>query len=233
MTTDKTILITGANRGIGLEIVNQYLANTDFKIIACCRNPNDATELKNLQKKNNNLDVFPLDINSNSDQEKLIKKLSGCSLEYVFLNAGTYGEKEKIGQLRNENISQVIHTNSISQIILAQALWPNLQKGQAKQLIVITSKMGSIGDNGSGGAYSYRASKAALNALMRSLAIDLFSQGLRVLLIHPGWVRTRMGGENGLINCEQSVSGIIKTIATYGENAKGEFRAYDGTKIPW
>lgn len=239
MSANKAVLITGANRGIGLGFVKHYLNLDNYSIIACCRDPSIATELVNLSKNNNNnnssIEIQKLDITSKSDRSDLVENLKNRSLDIVFLNAGMYGESEEVfGELSEKNLLDVIFTNSISQIMLAQDLWPFLAQGNEKLMVVLSSKMGSIGDNTKGGSYSYRASKAALNALMRSLSLDLYDKGLRLKLIHPGWVQTRMGGGNALITIDDSVNGILSIINNNNSLlSSGEFLDYSGTVVPW
>ena len=235
----KNILITGANRGLGLGFVTHYLNQDNYNIIACCRNPSMANDLnllsKNIPSKNTSLNIVKLDITDKKDRSSLFQKIHKHALDIIILNAGIYGERnEQFGKLSDENLLEVINTNAISQILLAQDLWPCLERGSDKLMVVISSKMGSIADNKKGGSYAYRASKAALNALMKSLAIDLFDKGLTLKLIHPGWVQTRMGGEHGLLTVQDSISGIVSVMdsADFRLNT-GAFVDYLGKEVPW
>jgi NAD(P)-dependent dehydrogenase (short-subunit alcohol dehydrogenase family) len=208
-----TVLITGTNRGIGLEFVEQYLAQGD-KVIASCRNPAGEGALQTLA-------------------EGLPGQLAGAPIDIFVNNAGIYGRREGFGELEAEPWAEVFHVNSVAPVILTQLLMENFNKGSLKKLIYLTSKMGSIGDNQGGGSYVYRSSKAALQAAVRSLSIDLKDKGFSVALVHPGWVRTDMGGPNGLIDTKTSVTGLISVIEALDLQSSGGFFNYDGNVIPW
>ena len=231
------VLITGANRGIGLELVKQYLTDSNYSVIACCRQVASAQDLAQLHEQYpQRLVIKPLDIVDRQSQMQLQDYLQSANvgLDCVWLNAGMYGDTdEQFEQVSIENMQQVIFTNSIAQFKLAQIVWPFMQASLQKNLVVMTSKVGSIGDNSSGGRYSYRASKAALNSMMRSLAMDLYDSGLRLILMHPGWVKTDMGGVNALITTEQSVAGMRQVVAERAATACGDFVDYQGQDIPW
>lgn len=227
-----TVLITGTNRGIGLEFVEQFLARGD-KVIASCRNPADQGALQSLATNNSSLQLVQLDVSSQASMEALPAQLAGAPIDVFVNNAGIYGRREGFGELEAEPWNEVFQVNSVAPIILTQLLMENFAKGSAKKLVYLTSKMGSIGDNKGGGSYVYRSSKAALNAAVKSLSIDLNDKGFSVALLHPGWVRTEMGGPNGLIDTKTSVTGLMEVIAGLDPASSGSFLNYDGSVIPW
>jgi NAD(P)-dependent dehydrogenase (short-subunit alcohol dehydrogenase family) len=227
-----SVLITGTNRGIGLEFVEQFLAQGD-KVIASCRNPAAQGALQTLAQNSSSLQLVQLDVSSQASMEALPNQLAGTAIDVFVNNAGIYGPREGFGELEAEPWNEVFQVNSVAPIILTQLLMENFVKGRAKKLVYLTSKMGSIGDNQGGGSYVYRSSKAALNAAVKSLSIDLKDKGFSIALLHPGWVRTDMGGPNGLIDVKTSVTGLMEVIAGLDKSSSGSFLNYDGSAIPW
>ena len=186
-----TLLITGANRGLGLEFCRQYAAE-GWQVLACCRNPETATELANMP----NVRVFSLDVADFAQIDKLAAQLQDTAIDVLINNAGIYGDSDKhrFGQLDYAAWMQTLTINTQAPVKMAEAFLPALNRGHKKLVVSISSLMGSIADNSSGGSLLYRSSKAALNAAMKSLAIDLEGQGIGVLVLHPGWVKTDMVG---------------------------------------
>ncbi len=228
-----TILITGANRGLGLTFVEQY-AKTGALILACCRSPSEATELQQLAKNHTNIQIHQLDVSSQENIESLANKLN-MPIDILINNAGMLEEKELgLGNLSQEALLKTFLVNSIAPIKITEAFTQHLAKSHRKLLVNISSSMGSISENLSGSYYSYRASKAALNMLMKSAGIDLAPQGIKVLLLHPGWVKTRMGGEQAAIEPSESIAGMCKVIENYNP-APGEVRfyRYNGEIVSW
>ena len=244
----KRILITGANRGIGLEFLNQLL-NQNNHVIATCRNEEKSTELKkNFSKFNDNLDVITLDLSKNKDIENVKNLIGNLPIDIFICNAGIYGPgfykpedaRKKFG-LKNlkEGIfdidawGEVFKVNTIAPLHLTKALAENLNKGTEKKLIYISSYMGSINDNQDGGHYIYRTSKSALNQLVKGLSIDLNSSGFIVVSVHPGWVKTDMGGQIADLDTKTSVSGLLKVIKNLKFSDNGKFINYDGKELNW
>lgn len=226
------ILITGANRGIGLEFVRQY-AEQGHNIFACCRNPQQADALHQLAL-DYPISILQLDLTDPNSRQQLTEQLADYPLDILINNAGIYGPRNLLPeQLEQAPWQQLFQTNSVAPILLTQALQPNLLAGLQRKAIFITSKMGSMADNLSGGSYLYRASKAALNASVRSLSIDYQPLPIYCLLLHPGWVQTDMGGRQALITPQQSVKGMIQQITALDNTSSGQFFAYDGTPISW
>ena len=226
------ILITGANRGIGLEFTKQYLARGET-ILATCRSPKGATELQALADQYSQLTVLTLDVADGASMSGFASQLVQTAIDIFINNAGVYGPRSGFGDLSEPEWAEVFRVNASAPLVLTQTVIDNLRAGKLKKMVFLTSKMGSIGDNQGGGSYIYRSSKAALNAAVKSLSIDLAGEGFSVGLLHPGWVRTDMGGPNGLIDAPESVAGLTKVIDDLGPSNTGNFFNYDGSIIPW
>ena len=225
----QTVFITGANRGLGLEFARQY-ATDGWSVIATCRNPEAASELSGLA----GVEVHALDVADFDAVQALADTLKDRSIDVLINNAGTYGPKGYgLGEVDFAAWEQVLRTNVLGPLRVAQCFAPNVAKGERKVMAFLSSKMGSMTDNTSGGGYIYRSSKAALNAVIKSLSHDLGGDGIVSLALHPGWVRTDMGGPNGLIDAPQSVSGLRQVIGDAGPRDNGGFFSYDGSHIPW
>ena len=181
-----------------------------------------------------NLKVHSLDVRSDQSLEDFSSKLGDTPVDIFINNAGVYGPRDSsFSNVDEKNWIPVFQTNAIAPLLLTQLIIENLKNGSQKKLIYITSKMGSIDDNKSGGAYIYRSSKTALNSVVKSISVDLAKDDMKVALLHPGWVRTDMGGPNGLIDTSASVSGMTEVIDSLSQSDSGCFFNYDGSKIPW
>ncbi len=227
-----TVLITGANRGIGLEFTRQYLARGET-VLATCRDPKHADALNQLAKDHSALSVLTLDVSSSDSLSSFPSQLAETPIDIFINNAGIYGPRSSFGDLEEAAWAEVFKVNSSAPLILTQLVIDNLRAANTRKMVFLTSKMGSIADNQGGGSYIYRSSKAALNAAVKSLAIDLSAEGFLVGLLHPGWVRTDMGGPNGLIDVETSVTGLTSVIDNLSAENSGGFFNYDGNIIPW
>ena len=228
-----TVLITGTNRGIGLEFVKQFLTREDT-VLATCRDMGSATELRQLKNDTRKLHIFELDVSSQKSMEDLTLQLAGHAIDIFINNAGVYGPRDStFGKVSANEWAKVLQVNAKAPMILTQLLVDNLRDGSDKKLLYITSKMGSIDDNKGGGSYVYRSSKAALNAVVKSISVDLRDSGFSVAVLHPGWVQTDMGGPNALIDVTTSVSKMIDVIDNLNFHNSGSFFNYDGGIIPW
>ena len=229
-----TVLITGANRGLGLEFCRQY-ANAGWNVIACCRNPGQSSDLKDLSKRYNSIQIEALDVADFDQIDSLSKKLRETGIDVLINNAGVYGDKSGhgFGQLDYQAWQHSFLINTIAPMKMVEAFLPQIKLGDKKLIVNISSLMGSLADNGSGGSILYRSSKAALNAAMKSLSIDLSNQNIGVLILHPGWVQTDMGGANALIDSKTSVSGMCAVINGFTLAQSGAFVKYDGKPMPW
>jgi len=224
-----TLLITGANRGVGLELTRQYVAD-GWEVHACCRDPDKAGELRQLA----NAKVYRLDVSREESIVQLAERLVGIPIDLLLNNAGVYGgDGNKLGGINTEEWLQVFRINTIAPLLMAQSFLKNISNSNGKTIATLTSKVGSIADNSGGSNYMYRSSKTAVNQAMKSLSIDTADLGIKTAVLHPGWVQTEMGGPNALITTEQSASGLIKVINNLTPEQSGGFYNYDGTEIPW
>lgn len=229
-----TVLITGANRGLGLEFSRQY-AEAGWRVLACCRDPDRADELRRLASVWPTLALYRLDVGDFAAVDALARELAAESIDVLLNNAGVYGDSAQtpFGALDYDLWQKVLRIDTLAPMKLAEAFLPHVERSQTKLIVAITSLMGSIADNGGGGSIMYRSAKAALNAAMKSLSIDLRGRGVGVLLLHPGWVKTDMGGPNAPTLPEESVSGMRRVIATYAPSDSGRFLDFRGQELPW
>jgi len=228
----KTVLITGANRGLGLEFCRQY-AQAGWQVIACCRQPENAQALLEIPSHYSSVRIVPLDVRDHQQCNSLAAELKNVAIDVVISNAGVHGDRTAFGQLDYQVWRDTLEINVLSAIKLAEVFTTHLAASQQGLFVAISSLMGSMADNGSGGSYLYRSSKAALNAAMKSLSYDFSRQKTGVLIFHPGWVRTDMGGPNGLIEVDESISGMRRVIDNFTMSQTGQFVKYDGSAMPW
>ncbi|CAH1605258.1 Short-chain dehydrogenase [Vibrio jasicida] len=227
----QTVFITGANRGIGLSLTELYLQQ-GTQVHATSRNLTDSKELHALASHYNTLVLHELDVTDYQRVAQLAIELPAIDL--LINNAGYYGPKGYgFGNTDIEEWRQVFEINTIAPLKLVESFYPLLQQGKAKKIACISSKVGSMTENTSGGGYIYRSSKAALNSVVKSLSNDLTDEGFTVLALHPGWVRTAMGGPNALIDTQTSADGLAKVIEQSTQENSGQFINYDGTELPW
>jgi len=216
-----SVLITGANRGLGLEFARQY-ASDGWAVVATAREV--TPELDSLGVRVETLDMSDLEAVAGFGQRL-------DSLDLLVANAGTYGPKSVTTREDGETWLETFAVQTVGPFLLAQSVLPLVARSNGK-LIAITSRMGSIEDNTSGGYIAYRSSKTALNSAWRCLAIDNRGK-VTAAVLHPGWVQTRMGGSSAPLTPEQSVAGLRKVIEGLGPQDSGEFFSYDGSQIPW
>jgi NAD(P)-dependent dehydrogenase (short-subunit alcohol dehydrogenase family) len=224
-----TVLITGASRGIGLEFVRQY-AVEGWRVHAACRDPDKARDLKAIK---GDVRVHPLDVTDETQIGGLAKSLAGEPIDVLINNAGIYPVRDSFGKTDVEAWMRTLRTNTIAPVCVAEAFIPHLEGGQRKMIVNITSRMGSIAENTSGGSYAYRSSKAALNMAAKSMSIDLRGRGITIVVFHPGWVQTDMGGSSAPVTPGNSVSGMRAKIASLTAADSGSFFSYDGHPIAW
>jgi NAD(P)-dependent dehydrogenase (short-subunit alcohol dehydrogenase family) len=225
------VLITGANRGLGLEFTQQYAAD-GWNVLACCRHPQSALALQALAAAHSNVKVHALDVTDFAQIDALAMQLKDEAIDVLINNAGIY-PSSSFGDTNYDDWANGFKVNSMAPLKMAEAFVQHITRGQLKKIATLTSKMGSIDDNTSGESYSYRSSKCAVNMVMKSLSIDLKPYGISVVTLHPGWVQTDMGGRNALISAQTSVSGLRKVIDSLTIESTGRFIAYDGKAIPW
>lgn len=229
------ILITGANRGIGLELVRQY-AVEHWRVFATCRRPETARTLAELAEARPEVSIHRLDVTRSDDLRALAAELAGEPLDVLYNNAGIYLETHyegpEPGALRYDDWMHTLEVNTLGPVRVTEALVDNVAASRRRLVAVNTSHMGSIADIRQPGSYYYRSSKAALNAAMRGLAAALEPRGIGVLLLHPGGVATRMGPSDGMSSAE-SVTGLRQRIDEYKARDSGRFLRFDGTEMPW
>lgn len=225
-----SVLITGANRGIGLGLAKLY-ATKGWKVHACCRKPESADDLKAIS---GDVRVHKLNVLDTDDLDTLVAELKGQPIDILINNAGVYGPKTAgFGNIDYQAWADVFQVNSMAPLRVSVALLGNLQLSQTRKIVMISSQMGSMTDNSSGGSYIYRSSKAAINAVLKSLSVDLDSDGFTCVTMHPGWVQTDMGGPNALIGVDKSVEGLSEVINGLTRENNGQFLRFDGPAIPW
>jgi NAD(P)-dependent dehydrogenase (short-subunit alcohol dehydrogenase family) len=237
--TMSTVLITGANRGLGIEFVKQYAAD-GWNVLATAREPEKAQELKQIASRHRGVSTHTMDIADDESIEKLVGELGGIAVDVMIHNSGIYPQKgQKFGEIDYGGWSEALETNLFGPMRLTEALIDNVAASERKQIAAISSSMASLRaiQGGSvaqaGVAYQYRTSKTALNMAMAVLATELASRGISVVMIDPGWVKTDMGGPNAQLTPEQSISGIRKVLAGDPMNLTGKFIGYDGVVRPW
>ena len=225
--TQKTVLITGANRGLGLEFAKQF-AQLGYTVIGTARNPEKATELKAL-----GANVIALDVTDSESVAGMAVSLKGTPIDILVNNAGVIGNpQDNFKSFDFDKALITLNINSLGPMRVTQALYDNLLAGNEKKVIQITSILGSI-ENNSGGYYDYRASKAALNTMNKSLSIELESEGFTCVVLHPGWVKTDLGGERAPLEPAQSIKGMLAVIQGLEDDDNGKFYDYQGNAIPW
>jgi NAD(P)-dependent dehydrogenase (short-subunit alcohol dehydrogenase family) len=231
--TNPAILITGANRGIGLELTEQF-AKDGWQVLACCRNPADAGQLQALSERDPAIELHALDVTNYEQMASLADQLGNRPIDILLSNAGIYGSKGVgFGEVDAQEWRQVLEVNTIAPLMLVQTFVEQVAASQQKLVAVISSKVGSIADNSSGGSYIYRSSKTAVNQVVKSLSIDLAGRDITVISLHPGWVKTDMGGTNAEISTDESVSGLKSILQSAGLAQSGQFLEFNGNSIPW
>ena len=228
-----SILITGTNRGIGLEFVKHYLKNNE-KVIATCRNKNSAKDLLELKNTTSNLSLVELDVSNPNSINEFASKITDQPIDTFINNAGVFGPRNnEFGNFNAKEWLDVFNINTIAPLLITQKILKNLRLGKNKKLVFISSKVGSIEENTGGGMYIYRSSKTALNQVIKSLSIDFKDENFIAAALHPGWVQTDMGGPNALIDTKTSVKGMAEVIDNLVLKNSGRFYNYDGSSIPW
>lgn len=230
-----TILITGANRGLGLEFARQYLKDGQT-VIACCRAPDGAKALNALEgDAGDRLRVEKLDVTSDASCAALVGKLKGEAIDMLVNNAGIIGpamEKQSTSSMDYDGWAETFAVNAMAPLRATMALLPNLEAGKGRVVANVTSCMGSITET-SPNAVAYRSSKAALNMVMKCLSLDLADKGFTVTVLHPGWVQTDMGGPKADLTPTESVTGMRAVLAGLSTADNGKFFNYDGKPLPW
>lgn len=230
-----SILITGSNRGLGLEWARQH-AQAGWRVYATCRHPAEAAELHALAARHTALSVHRLDVTRHDEMQALAVELQHEAIDLLVNNAGVYLEKfdeRLIGRISYDDWLDTVRVNTLGAIRMTEAFVEQVARSRRRLVVAITSHMGSIAEIGEPGSYYYRSSKAALNAAMKGLSLELKARGIGIMLMHPGWVQTRMGGPGARYTPAQSVQGMRKLIDRFDLADTGRFFRFDGTEIPW
>lgn len=235
----QSILITGSNRGVGLELARQYLGRGNTRVFATCRNPGSARELHRLAVQYpGRVQIFALDV---TDETTITAAADAVraetdSLDMLINNAGVFprdASMTRFGYLDAEAMLNILHINAVGPVLVAQAFANLLRKGTHPRLINISSDAGSLAMKDGGCNYTYPASKAALNMFMRCMAGELKSAGVVTIAIHPGWVRTDMGGPGAALSVEESASGLMSVFDRLTMQDNGGYFRWDGQQMPW
>lgn len=223
----RTVLVTGANRGIGLEFARQYRA-AGWTVIGTARKPDKADDLRAT-----GAEVVQLDVADAESVSKMATALKGRPIHLLINNAGISGRGGAVAELDFDRIERVFAVNTLGPMRVTKALLPNLKAAGDPTVVSISSGLGSIENNTGGGWYGYRESKAALNMFMRTLAAEMRDDGFKCIAMSPGWVRTDMGGAQATLSPEESITGMRRVIDRLTAEDSGGFFNHDGEKLPW
>ena len=227
-----TVLITGANRGLGLEFVRQYAASGS-RVLATARNPSQAKELAALARGNDQISVHALDVSADQSVRALATELGDQPIDILLNNAGYWGgDRQRFGQIDYASALETYNINTLGPLRVAEAFAEHVARSERKLLVAVTSGMGSISDS-SGGSYAYRASKAALNMSFHNLGLDLKSRGIIAVVINPGWVQTDMGGKHAPTTVQDSISAMRRVFEGLTLADSGNFLNYKGGTLGW
>ncbi|WP_223786712.1 SDR family oxidoreductase [Marinicella meishanensis] len=218
-----TYLVTGANRGIGLELCQQLKA-AGHAVIAVCRQSSPELDALGVRV------LADCDVSDPAAVKQLAERLGDTSIDVLINNAGVLS-RNALGEIDYDTVLHQYRVNAMGPLLVTETLLPNLHAGS--KVAIITSRMGSVADNDSGGHYGYRMSKAAVNMAGASLAIDLKDRGIAVGLLHPGYVKTNMTGHNGFVDTRHSAQGLLQRIAQLRMENSGQFWHAEGEQLPW
>ncbi|MDB4476176.1 SDR family oxidoreductase [bacterium] len=227
-----SLLITGVNRGLGLEFITQYVA-VGWTVIGTCRDPEGASEAQALAAASPKLSLHKLDVSDFDAVSALAETLKNTPIDVLILNAGMMAERTGLGTFNAKDFLQVLNVNVVAPAIFIQAFAGHVAASERKIIVGMGSTLGSIAGNTTGGMYSYRSSKAALHAIMRTASVDLKDKGITAIAMHPGWVATDMGGDGADIQSSESISGMMSVIDGLSLSDSGRFLTYAGEELPW
>jgi NAD(P)-dependent dehydrogenase (short-subunit alcohol dehydrogenase family) len=228
-------MITGSNRGIGLALTSESLARGD-RVFATCQHPEEADALHALAAEHGDrLTILRLDVTDEETIEASVEAIQSeeNGLDVLINNAGISPSGERLGRLDADTMLHTLHVNAVGPMIVSQAFLELVRGGDDPKIINISSQLGSLTRKSSGGRYSYCSSKAALNMLTRALAFDLRPDGVIVMAMHPGWVRTDMGGSSAPVEPAESAQGILQVVDELTMSDSGAFYTYQGREVPW
>ncbi len=231
----RKVFLTGANRGLGLEMARQLLARGDW-VLATARRPEQAVALQALARQHpNRLQVLALDVADPRAVQRVAQQAAEATqaLDVLINNAGVLFEGERLGHLEAERLCQAFRVNAVGPVLLTQALLPLLQGGRRPVVFNLSTQLASLSKKTFGGYYGYAASKAALNMFTRTLAAELRPQGIIVVAVHPGWVQTDMGGPQAPLQPATSVAGMLRLLDGLTLAHSGGFYTWEGREHPW
>ncbi len=231
------ILITGSNRGIGLELARQYLERDDTHIFATCRNPDSASALQQLAaQQRGRVQLIQLDVTDTASINASVQAIEADGIDILINNAGVFPRDDRattFGKLDGAAMLENWHVNAVAPIMVTQAYADLLRRGNAARLVMISSDAGSLTLKDGGCNYTYPASKAALNMLTRCVAAELKADDIITTMIHPGWVQTDMGGPTADLTVPESAQGVIRVIDSLTSADNSAFFRWDGERMPW
>jgi NAD(P)-dependent dehydrogenase (short-subunit alcohol dehydrogenase family) len=237
-----TVLITGAGRGLGLEFVRQYAAD-GWTVIATARTPDRHAELATLTKAAaGRIKLHALDVTDHAAIDGLAARLEGVAIDVLINNSGTMGvhsyagqgmQAQRFGSSDYEDWLNQFRVNALAPMKMSEAFVEHVARSLQKKIVTLSTVLASVGGNNLGGLYAYRSSKAAVNAVMKSMALDLARRGIIAVPVHPGWAATDMGGPNAQVRPQHSVAGLRQVIAGLSKDKSGRFWQWDGKELNW
>jgi NAD(P)-dependent dehydrogenase (short-subunit alcohol dehydrogenase family) len=229
----KSVLITGANRGLGLEFARQY-ASEGWRVFACCRFPEKSGALEDVASSGGSTRILRLDVRDTRRVFEVARELRGEPVDVLINNAGLYGPRDQpFGSVDEAEWLEVLRVNVIAPLKVAEAFASNVASSERRIIASVSSFLGSISDNTSGHDYPYRTSKAALNMVVKTMAVDLEERGILTVALSPGWVKTDMGGSGAPLSPRESVAGMRAVLDRLKPEDSGGFFHYDGERLPW
>jgi NAD(P)-dependent dehydrogenase (short-subunit alcohol dehydrogenase family) len=223
----RTVLVTGANRGLGLEFARQY-KEAGWHVIGTARDPGDAQELEALDVR-----VVQLDVADQGSVDRMAAELAGQPVDVLINNAGIFPRVGAIDEIDFDDYKRTLEVNTVGPVRVTRALLPNLRQGKLKVIAGLSSNLGSIAENERGNFYGYRESKAALNMFTKTLAAELGPEGFICIVLTPGWVQTDMGGPDATLVPAESIAGMKAVLDKLTPADNGTFWSYDGSQMPW
>jgi len=227
-------LITGASRGLGFEFARQYV-DDGWRVFAACQDPKSASKLQRLAKDaGGKLAIVAMDVTDSKSVHAAAAQLKDIAIDLVINCAGITGVSgQKVGKVDYNSWVHVLDVNTMGPLRVVEGFTDQIARSERRLVVTLTSGMGSIGDNTSGGSIAYRSSKAAVNMVMRSAAVDLAPQRITCVVVNPGWVKTDMGGPNATLTPRENVTALRRLIEKIGPDQSGKFFHYDGSEYPW
>ncbi len=235
----RTVLVTGANRGLGLEFVRQYTAD-GWRVFAVCRSPATADELASLADSESSVEIFSADMSDRTTIAALGETLEGRAVDVLINNAGVFGPSrsadgdagQSFGSIDYERWLDVLEVNCLAPLMMAETLLSNVRAAKSGKLVTISSRLGAIAQT-EAGYYAYRSSKSAVNMVMATLAREPLASDVIVAVLHPGWVSTAMGGPEAPVTPRDSVAGLRRQIERLSLEDSGGFFDFEGQRLSW